>query len=316
MNIQFRQAAADNNIDLMRQLAKSVNPFEAGPTSLKTAAHRAAEKGHAAVLRFLFNLGDTFDRQDGQGKTPEQLTKSRACINVFQLARLAQEATRMIDKVIPHRVDVESNPDPGFLLLRTAAEIYTNRLVKQRVGAVLGMVKLESMSIPENEKGDILSKWNLCCSHLAYKFMSYTTLLAWKDKADCSGACAETNSVAFAYLNYVKKTSHRVEFVTVPFNEKNNHCFLILNRKEDADMSKGLEEAIAIDVYFRKSFFFEHRDLAQTPFKVSPITLLSTALITPPTAPWPQRQSTALFHQIEATLETNCKELFRQLDIT
>lgn len=285
MDVQFRQAAGEGNIVLMRQLAPSVDPMEADPSTKQTAAHRAAEKGHAAVLQYLFGLGDTFEKKDREGKTAEQLANNSACIEVFELVRLAGETNRFVDKVFPNRVDVEAVVDPNFVPFREATEICANRMANEKVGELWKVVKEECMAAPEPLKKEIYAQWRHQCSLLSYFYLSYITLLVWKGETVRSGACAETTSVGFAYLNYVKKSRYSVEWVQV--EENNNHAFIILNG------------SLVIDLFYRKSFFCAHQD----------IELKSSSIKNPPQSLWPQEKSVALFNKLHSRLEEDCKKL-------
>lgn len=304
MDVQFRQAAAAGNTVLMQQLLDKVDPFAAGAGSKKTAAHRAAENGHASALRLLFNAGDTFLQKDSEGKTPAQLAKKPDCVEVFKLAQIARETIRVTDRVLPKRFDVRNPITPDFQAYRIGVQMYADSKAQKEINELLSFVKEESAAAPLHLRERVLAAWQDQCESLAQYFIPYTNLLALKDEENRTGACGEVNGIAYAYLNYVKKGGYIIEWVHVPYHENNNHGFLIINGKQN-------QAALAVDAFFRKAYFMEHRAVVEIPYKLDSVAVNSTSLTSLPEAPWPQTKSIAKCQEIYAALEKNCLILLK-----
>jgi Ankyrin repeats (many copies) len=316
--VAFRQAANDGHINLMKSYLSGVDIEEAGSESKMTAAHRAAAKGRAAVLRLLFSLGDSFSKVDNKGNTPEKLAKDLDCKKVFELASLARKALAVVDKIFPHRVDVnklDELKDKPFLDFR-------NKRIETRMKLTTEVIMKVSQIIGSEcpNKQDLINVINQWLeTHGDFLFRYYDPYATLKEAAKAQikeGACGETSVIVFGYLTYVVKTKLRVEYLLVP-HKNTNHAFIIVNRNPDGAFKEGLREALLIDAHAKKVFFYEFFDVANSLIEkeiVQKEYIECSSIIQPiPQTAWPQPQLTEKMKEIYAEIEEMTVKEFEKI---
>lgn len=75
---KFRQAAYDGKLEVIQSLIEKVNINAVGPATGQTALHRAADKNHDHIIKFLISKRVLLEMQDHSGNTPLHL----ACLNL------------------------------------------------------------------------------------------------------------------------------------------------------------------------------------------------------------------------------------------
>ena len=318
MDVQFREAASVGNTTLMEQLVRQkVDPFAAGPISKKTAGHRAAEKGHASVLRLLYNWGDTFEKVDIKGKTPAQLSTSPECKTVFDLIKLAQKTIETVDKIFPQKYDVNGKEDLLFKQNRHTIIEATEKIAMASAKELLEVVQEESAAAPQKQRERIFKQWGETqCLPLPHLYDPVVTLMTWENEKIRSGACGENGAVALAYLVHIVKTNYLAELISSEKGDS-DHTIVFLNRKPHPDIREGWEGALLVDAFYRKSFFLEHLEAANAPFTLHTLEILRSSSRAPlPEAPWPQQKSLAKLDEIYAQIESMFQNRFLKLKLT
>lgn len=323
--VSFRRAAFVGDVAAMRSLLGSVQIEEAGPKTKMTAAHQAAVKGHANVLRFLHSLGDTFSKVNNEGELPEQMAKDPECKRVFELAALARRTLEVVDKVFPERVDVNQ---PGGLSEQfqkfrdKSVELIFRDLSKPLLTLInSAFTEAEKASAAQQVRLEaILTQWQkMHCEPFALQYETLATLKLAKKLALQGGACGETSSIAFGYLAYVLKTDYRVERLLVS-NESGNHAFVILNRDPNSQHNFGLDNALVIDAYMRQSFFCGNFGDVNTTIDVGSLnqkSILCSSVRPPvPEAPWSQNRTITIMNDIYTRIAKETAEAFTDWGIT
>ena len=267
----FRNAANKNNVNEMLTLyrthgKKPTSEFDIrapGPLSGKTAAHRAALKGHASALRLLHSLGDTFEQKDKDGCTPEQLASDPKCKQVFALAALGRKAMAAAIGVFPQPFIMDQTmPMTSYMQFdrfRNARDTFA----KVRAFSFINELKaaLAKEESEAAERYDTGSAWVWLtpeCMRVVNLIDNYYTLEGAQICRQKGGACGDRCDVAFTYLASIAKTGVLVEQIDVDEGGGKNHDFLVLNRREGEFTEKGLSEALIIDVLAGQTFFFEN----------------------------------------------------------
>ena len=271
----FRNAANKNNVNEMFTLYRTHGKkpeFDikaAGPTSGKTAAHRAAMKGHASALRLLHSLGDTFEKKDNEGCTPEQLTSDPKCKQVFALAALGRKAMAAAINVFPIPIYPDKLPDAGvgnqFLVFRMKKTALADKGLRFMDDIQVTLVKEATETTAKCNKQAVFMWFNQEVLRIGNLVDNYYTLEQAKACGQKGGADGDRCEVAFTYLVSIAKTEFLVEQIEVNEGGRKNHNFLVLNRCEGALTAQGLSEALIIDSLASQTFFFENFDQISHP---------------------------------------------------
>lgn len=325
LGMSFRQAAADGDIASMHALYSSyclndspnLNIFESDSSTGKSAAHFAAEKGHAAVLRLLHSIGDSFTRVDAKGFTPAQLARDAECKRVFELVSLGKKALEAADQVFPHKIIVkncEGMECMSFLNWRRKVTEITSEKVLDATKKLFECLMKEYYEA--RLKGECLNcqheiKWIQSQSNLLiHLYDNYNTLDLAIKMGQQAGACGELSTVSYVYLTSMIKTNFSVDQVGVT-NGANNHAFVVLNRNQKLDLTNlnGWTQTLLIDPLAGRSFFYENLIVvAQSAIKAALLTsgslelLASSKKISTPTA-WQPNKTIEMLQKIKSTVE-------------
>lgn len=228
------------------------------PSDGLTAAHQAAKKGHASVLRLLFNLGDPFTCADPTGKTPAQYEVNEECKIVFDLIALGKKASDASKHVFPGTVDVVCSEQKDLANLqkfRAEVKESVNRNVAPFMKFLSDSVVKEGLRVTD------CLPWLMCLtSYLTYTIDLYATLKIAKEKGYAAGACDEKSSVSYVYLT--KEINDRYPVEKVQINNGNEfkfatHSFVIINRSQSIDIDVW-KKALIVDAFQERVFFCEH----------------------------------------------------------
>lgn len=346
--LRFRQAAADGDRATMESIysthmqnsPSNLIIFETGISSGKTAAHRAAEKGHASILRLLHSLGDTFSIEDNKGNTPLQLAINKECIRVFELATLGKQALAAAALIFPKTIDEETctaKVKKPFLSWRKLVEEKTSEKVGDITQKLVDSLKAELLEVSSKNKSlgyfSSQSEWKKCRSEwtawmycqnksLVYIFSNYYKMeLAIKMKQD-TRACGESSASSYVYLTSEAKTDFPVDQVGLT-DGISNHAFVMLDRNQNLEISdlRGWDNALIIDSFEQRSFFYENIDLvAQTSIKNEKLRkdgslhiLCSTKKNSPPATLWQPTKTIQFLQKIMSVASGITEAKFSEL---
>ena len=267
----FRTAANNGKVDVMLTLYRTYGNIQPpkldisapGPTSGKTAGHRAAAKGHASALRLLHSLGDTFEQKDNGGCTPEQLTSDPKCKQVFALAAIGRKVLAIVFAVFPKPIFVDRS-----LTREQAQQFGTFRNMKMDLTKELCLRFRDQLTASLiKEQSEVKGRFdiNSIRQMIAEESVRVTNLIdnyyTLEGAQKCGlmgGACGELTDVGFAYLTAVDKPPFSVEQIDIDEGVKKNHAFLALNRCEGELTVKGFSEALLIDTLAAQTFFYQN----------------------------------------------------------
>jgi hypothetical protein len=320
---QFREAAAHGDVALMHSLYvnNSLDICEAGPKSGKSAAHQAAEKGHAAALRFLHSLGDSFSSVDKGGFTPMQLATEPECKDVFELVSLGKGALKAADQVFPHKIVVSNREPQQTLDLYAFRQVVTSaiekkllNIAKERFSNLFIDYQKAALSNSRLNCWSELSEWmhshNNSLIHLYENYIILDTAIKMNQRA---GACGENSSVSYVFLTGVAKTSFSVDRVGVVDGVAKNHSFVILNRDQNREITDlvGWSKVLIIDSLYGRSFFYENLACVIEPtvdarlLKPESLELLcSSKKASLPETSWKPTKVFAHLQKLTSTIET------------
>lgn len=276
IGLKFRNAANDGNIKAMCDLYKmpGLKVAEAGSKTQKTAAHRAAEKGNASVLRLLHNWGDTFQAVDLDGKTPSDLATDLECIELFELIKLGKKAVDVARQVFPYYPNPLLQEDLRKPLVQShyqfrkkfkeavaAEQCEIDNMVPQALAVDANNIKITPALFTELrdryvKKAQMMQNiYNHlhCFDHAKKMNQAY-------------GQCGELSAVAFYYLASILKIQKFVELISSERMKNGqlewDHVFVVLNRNNNipAIEQESWKGALAVDPLEGKTIFLEHLD--------------------------------------------------------
>ena len=276
--LKFREAADQGSIESMQSIYRNHKPNvnAQGQQSGQTAAHRAAHKGHAPVLRLLYNLGaDFFRTTDKKGFLPQQLTTKPECLKIFKLALLGKKTLDVVNKIIPNKI-TETNPSINkiqFLewrdLKKAAVEEMTktklNHLLYITLSKEMAEIKLDNLTsntLAQESKLFDANWLKACFMPIHYLCACYSNLRLAIEKKQKDGACGENSQIAYAYLSAVEKTEFSIDAIVIEEN-LDNHAVTLLNLKENQ-----WDQAFIIDSLYNKCFFYSFHQELQLPYNV------------------------------------------------
>lgn len=295
--LKFREAADQGNIESMQWIHHNHKPNvnAQGQQSGQTAAHRAARKGHAPVLRLLYNLGaDFFQTKDRKGFLPQELTTHPECLKIFKLALLGKKTLDAVNKLIPNKIG-RNNPlinEIQFLEWRDLKNAATEEMTKTKIDNLIfetltkEMVQIKLDNLTSNTLAPasklVDASWlKVCLTPVHYLCACYTNLSLAIEKKQKAGACGENSQIAYAYLNAVEKTEFSIDAMVMQ-EDLDNHAVTLLNLKENQ-----WDQAFIIDSLYNKCFFYSFHQELHLPYNVklleSSVCLCSSPLRLPNT---------------------------------
>lgn len=326
---RFRQYASVGNTAAMLNIFRSgklKNLDVGGPDAGKTAAHWAAEKGHAAVLRLLASLGDTFIAKNNAGFTAAEISTTPECSQVFVLVSAAQETLKVCDRIFPQKLDVQKCDKDQWKKLAAARFSITEKssVELEKIAIVLLSNLLnECMAAKRNHSVDFdtFNKWVYDFNmHMSEFFPIYRILeLALKNDL-LEGACGENSAAGYAYLSthHAKLSIDRVTILTRP----DNHAFLVLNRNQDLAINDftGWKMALIVDPFARTFFFYENishieKSLIPKEILTSTVTMVNgNKKLTPPSGlPWIPQETLKMMQEVWEARAKDTKKILETI---
>lgn len=270
LNLQFRKAANNNDIKTLKSLKKSININSIGKDSKQTAAHRAAAAGHIETLQLLFNWGANFDLMDKDDKKPCDLAKSDEVKLLFKLIEEGQ-AVLQVRNAVFKKMDYECTSKEKEIHEEHWHKMndYIQKKQFSDVKDVYEIYKNEAKTIqPTPEIENIFpifqDKFQICFKQLENALTKFTTLNMSLENNDLVASCGQVAASCYAWLVNHKQVDFHVEEINLleKYIKQAGHALLVFNRDnatQEADYN-GWKNALIVDPYFNRIFFFNFRD--------------------------------------------------------
>lgn len=271
-HLAFRQAANDGKTDTMIQLKNEWAELDinsSGATSLQTAAHRAASKGHVAVLRLLYNLGADFSCTDKDGHTAKHYANSDGTRKFFTEIAIAHQALAERDDFFSNIVDTRQCSRDEFNTLRLIRDTLQKDELQDRrqfQKALICAYDTETFGMQDTLKQDVIqsivAKINAALEHVGQWARTKTILEHAIQTGRELASCGEVARTCFLNLTQRMHVAD-VECVTLAVGSTTQnslgHSFNILNRdrSQALDNLNSWKSAFIIDAQQRKSFYYQ-----------------------------------------------------------
>lgn len=323
--LRFRQAAAAGNVESMQfiYLSHQIDILEFGRDTKKTAAHWAAQKGHAEALRLLHNWGDPFTLRDRENHLPAELAQTSECKQVFALIALGNDALRITKQIFPQNFLEDSPPEMKRALIEWRAK--TEACMEKKLIEFICHLKTSLCT----EFAAAKSQSHLNCpqeliewlesnyAHLI-RIYEHPTLLKFSGR-QYVGACGEKSLVSYTYLTSLAKTIFPVDRVAFIESPSNNHAFVVLNLNQALPITaqKAWDLAFVVDAFEERSFFFSQSEAMKAPMTMDALktitVLYSSREFSLPKTPWKPIKTFQLLQNKRKEMEEKAANRLRHL---